>query len=159
MAVMSTARKAFKKYGRLARVGKWSSGYSNKLLRFEVTADDVEKGARFEGDICAGANGVLNNSELGKYADSVEIGRSRAAVINWAERIVMKFYIGPRLRDNIREFDAHGVWPEPGEFFLNPVPPSLRSGYRSPRLVTYPKGVSRPRVGKRIVIRVDSYLK
>lgn len=155
----TTARKMFNKYGKLTRDGAWTKIYADRSMEFKITKRDVKRGKRLEGDICPAANGVLNNSPLGAYADSVEIGRSRAALINWTERVILKFYIGPSLRAAIEAFDTFNDWPELGEFVLSPVPPSLRAGYRSPGLLKYPAGVCRPRRGRRVVIRVDSYLK
>lgn len=150
----SKARSAYKKFGRGKRKGAWLHIEADRSYDFAVTKSNVKNGRPKDGATCPAANGLFASS-LGRYTEFVEVGTTRVLLVNAVEKIVLKFYVGARLRTNIVVFDELKDWLETGTFRLDPVPPSLRSGYVSPGVTRYPVGVLRPR-GSRRVYRVDS---
>lgn len=150
----SRARMAYKKFGRGVRKGGWLHIDAERHYDFDVTKANVKNGTPDDGATCPAANGLFA-STLGKYTEMVEVGKTRVLMVNASEKMVLKFYVGPHLRNNINSFDAFNKWLETGTFHLDPVPPSMQIGYVSPGLISYPSGVKRPR-GSRRVYRIDS---
>jgi len=145
---------AFSEYGKAKKVGAWIHVEADKPLPFTVTTSDVKNGRPGQPDICPAANGILRSSDLGVFVDGVEVGKNRVLLLSWLEKVVVKFFVNARLRQNITVFDRFHNWLELGTFTLDPLPPSLRRGYKSPGLIEYPHGIRRPR-GRRLVFRVD----
>lgn len=154
MPMTASVIDAFSPYGTSRKKGHWIHIEATKSLEFSINSDDVKNGLPEQPDICPTANGVIRSSGLGPFIDGVEIGTTRVLLISWLERVTLKFYVPERLRQQITLFDRFHKWLELGNFTLDPLPPSLRRGYRSPGLVAYPRGVRRPR-GRRLVFRVD----
>jgi hypothetical protein len=86
-------------------------------LKFKITPRDVRRATRKDPHNCAAALALKRLT----HADDVKVGRTRTIIVRGSRSI--RYQTPPALSFEAKTLDRGGKF-EPGDFALNPVPPS-----------------------------------